>query len=86
MPLRSEIAELIVMVPGTPNAEEALITLSGELRSKPATMVMLPPFPPKALARIWLPLWRMTNCGSIVMLPPFPAPVPTDVVMLLLIN
>ena len=39
------MAELIVMVPDTPNAEEALMTLSGELRSKPATMVMLPPFP-----------------------------------------
>src|SRR5439155_9304058 len=36
LPLRSEIAELIVIVPATPFAEEALITLSGEIRSKPA--------------------------------------------------
>ena len=47
------------IVPGTPRAEDAL-RREFEVRKIPAKMLMLPPGPPNASARISLPL-RITN-------------------------
>src|SRR5437867_2957176 len=74
----------MVMVPLTPFADEASTTLnvSGK-KAWLATIVMFPPVPAKALARISL-FWRITKSGSIMMLPPIVVVLsllPTDEVM-----
>src|SRR6267378_1655683 len=73
------------IVPGTPRAEDAL-RREFEVRKIPAKMLMLPPGPPNASARISLP-FRMRNpsgCAAVprVILPPPPNPLCTLVVIL----
>ena len=70
----------ISIVPSTPSAEDAVITLSCEGMKKSATIRILPPGPPKALAVILLDS-KITKVGSMVIFPPAPAPPATDVVI-----
>ncbi len=67
--------------PLTPNAEEASIRLNGSTMTTLPAMVMLPPLPCVAVARIWL-FCRTTNCGSMLMSPPAVCAPPWTLVMI----
>ena len=85
LPPAGEMGDWITTVPCWPNCDEAEITLVESGNSKLVVMLMFPPDPWTACARIWL-FCKITVFGSIVMFPPLPAPPRTDVLTVLLLN